>query len=74
MDNDDWNRFEELVYQAGGILNDGSQLTQSQLADAMSFHTLGLAILDLKNHMARSDTAPNQLVGSPIIVSDLYGK
>lgn len=47
MDTDDWKRFEELVHQAGGVLHDGSNLTQDQAAHAMSFHTLGMAILDL---------------------------
>ena len=59
MDTDDWKRFEELVYQAGGVLHDGSNLTQDQAAHAMSFHTLGMAILDL---LARFQSTPNKPV------------
>ncbi len=65
MDDNDWKRFEELVYQAGGVLHDGSALTQDQAAHAMSFHTLGLAILDL---LARFNATPNQPEQRRIIV------
>jgi hypothetical protein len=47
MDNEDWRRLEELVHQAGGIALTPSNVPDMVRADAMSFHTLGLAILDL---------------------------
>jgi hypothetical protein len=71
MDAEDWKRFEELVYQAGGVLHDGSELTESQAADAMSFHTLGLAILDL---LARLNSTSDKSERSSIIVPAHYAK
>jgi hypothetical protein len=48
MDKEDWNRLEELIIQAGQVANDPNEnIPDAVRADAMSFHTLGLAILDL---------------------------
>lgn len=74
MDETDWKRFEELVYQAGGVLHDGSNLTESQAAHAMSFHTLGLAILDIEDRMARLESASNQSTSPSIIIPTVYAK
>lgn len=50
MDKEDWKRIEELVIRAGAAVASG-QLTEGQNADAMSFHTLGLAIVDLNERL-----------------------
>jgi hypothetical protein len=69
MDGEDWKRFEELVYQAGGVLHDGSKLTESQAAHAMAFHTLGLAILDINNRLlAGSGISSNKSTFSRVIL------
>ena len=52
MDNEDWKRLEELIHQAGGVANAPSNIPDVIRADAMSFHTLGLAILDLQTRVA----------------------
>lgn len=53
MDLEDWKRIEELVHQAGGVANTPSSVPDVVRADAMSFHTLGLAILDLHTRLAK---------------------
>lgn len=53
MDNEDWKRLEELIHQAGGVANAASEIPDVVRADAMSFHTLGLAILDIQTRLAR---------------------
>lgn len=64
MEESDWKRFEELVYQAGGVsteLQRKIKLTDEQInqaAHAMSFHTLGLAILDLLARLNASTDQP----------------
>jgi hypothetical protein len=60
MDSEDWKRIEELVHQAGGVANTPSSVPDSVRADAMSFHTLGLAILDLQNRLANLQVASNK--------------
>lgn len=67
MDNEDWKRLEELVHQAGGVASTPSSVPDVVRADAMSFHTLGLAILDINKQirsisarLAQLDTSPNK--------------
>jgi hypothetical protein len=56
MDNEDWERLEMLVEQAGQVANDPSEdVPHVVRADAMSFHTLGLAILDLHKKLCAKD-------------------
>jgi hypothetical protein len=69
MDAEDWKRVEELVHQAGGVANAPSDVPDVVRADAMSFHTLGLCILELNNQMrsisdrmARIEAASNKPV------------
>ena len=62
MDNEDWKRLEELVHQAGGVANAAGPVPDSIRADAMSFHTLGLAILDIQNRLARLEPTSDQFV------------
>lgn len=69
MDNDDWNRFEELVYQAGGVANTTQEIPHEIRADAMSFHTLGLAILDLQKNKLAGD---NLSSGKPLVIATPY--
>lgn len=73
VDSEDWDRFEELVYQAGGVLNDlHRDLPDGVRADAMSFHTLGLAILDISNRIGRLEASANKPERSTIIVPNGY--
>lgn len=53
MDKEDWKRLEELIHQAGGVANTPSSVPDMVRADAMSFHTLGLAILDINDRLAK---------------------
>lgn len=72
MDLEDWKRFEELVYQAGGVANTDTKVPDGVRADAMSFHTLGLAILDVQNRLAELQSATNKPERSTIIVPNGY--
>lgn len=72
MDSEDWNRLEELVHQAGGVANAPSNVPDMVRADAMSFHTLGLAILDLRDTVARLQSAADKSEQHRIITS-IYG-
>jgi len=65
MDNEDWKRLEELIHQAGGVANADGPVPDSVRADAMSFHTLGLAILDLQNRVGGIYPPPNK----PILIT-----
>lgn len=69
MDSEDWKRFEELVHQAGGVANAPSSVPDSIRADAMSFHTLGLAILDL---LAQVNSTTDKPTEHRIIVPNGY--
>jgi hypothetical protein len=60
MDSEDWKRLEELIHQAGGVANAVGPVPDAIRADAMSFHTLGLAILDLQNRLAGLVPAANK--------------
>jgi hypothetical protein len=55
MDREDWKRLEELIYQAGGVANISEGVPDTVRADAMAFHTLGLAILDIQSRLAGTD-------------------
>ena len=68
MDNEDWKRIEELVHQAGGVANTPSSVPDAVRADAMSFHTLGLVILDLQDRLAQLEATSNQPPQHRIIV------
>jgi len=60
MDTEDWKRLEELIHQAGGVANASSDIPHEVRADAMSFHTLGLAILDLHDRMEKLNAATHK--------------
>lgn len=61
MDEQDWKRLQELIYQAGGVAHSTSaDVPDVVRADAMSFNTLGLALLDLHDRMARHEAASNK--------------
>jgi hypothetical protein len=62
MDSEDWKRIEELIHQAGGVANAEASVPDMVRADAMSFHTLGVAILDIQDRMARLEAASNKPV------------
>jgi len=72
VDNDDWKRIEELIHQAGGVANTPSSVPDSVRADAMSFHTLGLVILDLQTRLATLEAASNQSSQHRILVPNGY--
>lgn len=72
MDNDDWKRIEELIHQAGGVANAPSSIPDMVRADAMSFHTLGLCILDLHDRLARIEATTNQPQQHRILVPNGY--
>jgi hypothetical protein len=72
LDNEDWKRIEELIHQAGGVANTPSNVPDSVRADAMSFHTLGLVILDLQDRLARLEAASNQSSQHRILVPNGY--
>jgi hypothetical protein len=67
MDPSDWKRIEELIHQAGGVANAQSTVPDTVRADAMSFHTLGLVLLDLQDRLARLESASNQPMERRII-------
>jgi len=60
MDSEDWKRLQELIYQAGGIANSAGEIPDVVRADAMSFNTLGLALLDIQTRLARLETASDK--------------
>jgi hypothetical protein len=62
MDNEDWESLEELINQAGGVASTPNVVPDSVRADAMSFHTLGLAILDIQTRLAGLESASNKPV------------
>jgi hypothetical protein len=68
MDTEDWKRLEELVIQAGAAIR-SKQLTEMQAADAMSFHTLGIAVLDIHSRLAKLNPATNK----PVLITSPYG-
>jgi hypothetical protein len=69
MDHEDWKRIEELVHQAGGVAHsDSASIPDMVRADAMSFHTLGLALLDIYDRLARLEAPTHK----PILLTP-YG-
>lgn len=68
MDSEDWKRFEELVHQAGGVAHNPAGVPDVVRADAMAFHTLGLAILDIQTKLAGLKPASDK----PLVITP-YG-
>lgn len=76
MDESDWKRIEELVHQAGGVANAPSGIPDNVRADAMSFHTLGLVALDLKEQVTAINDRLARLeapADKPLVIGTPYG-